>query len=104
VPGDLDGGGSGAGSGGADASAPPAGGGAPAKVGTSTITFASLFDGNPNESNAKQRLTDASFEFFFADPREICPGGLGPPPRCRGHLVGNFKFYFQAGVPAQPFQ
>jgi hypothetical protein len=85
-----------------DASSPE--GGTPAKVGTSTIVFDSLFDGNPNESNAKQRLTDAHFEFYLADPREICPGGLGPPPRCRGHIVGNFKFYFQAGIPAQPFQ
>jgi hypothetical protein len=88
---------------GADAGPAP-GGGVPAKVGTSTITFDSLFDGNPNESNAQQRLTTATFEFFLADPREVCPGGIGPPPPCRGHLVGNFKFYFQAGIPAQPFQ
>jgi hypothetical protein len=96
-----------AGAAGADAGAdagPAPEGGVSAPVGTSTIVFQSLFDGNPNESNAKQRLTQATFEFFLADPREICPGGLGPPPRCRGHLVGNFKFYFQAGVPAQPFQ
>jgi hypothetical protein len=73
-------------------------------VGTSTIVFNSLFDGNPNESNAKQRLSDAHFEFFMADPGEICPGGLGAPPRCRAHLVGTFKFYFEKGIPAQPFQ
>jgi hypothetical protein len=89
--------------GGVDAGSPPQGG-APTKVGTSTIVFDSLFDGNPNESNAKQRLSDAHFEFFMADPREICAGGLGPPPRCRGHIVGSFKFYFQQGIPAQPFQ
>jgi hypothetical protein len=88
---------------GVDASPAPEGG-APARVGTSTIVFDSLFDGNPDESNAQQRLTNASFEFFLADPREVCPGGIGPPPPCRGHLVGNFKFYFQAGIPAQPFQ
>jgi hypothetical protein len=94
--------------GGADAgtadAAAGADGGSSGTVGSSTIVFRHLFDGNPNESNAEQRLTDASFEFFLADPREICPGGLGPPPRCRGHLTGNFKFYFQAGIPAQPFQ
>ncbi len=101
--GDLDAGGAGVDSGSADAAPSPAAA-ASVKTGTSTIVFNSLFDGNPNESNAKQRLTDATFEFFLADPREICPGGLGPPPPCRGHLVGNFKFYFQAGVPAQPFQ
>jgi len=72
-------------------------------IGTSTITFTSLFDGNPDESNASQRLTQADFEFYIADPSEICPGGLGPPPRCRGHLKGSFKFYFQRGRPAQPF-
>ena len=78
-------------------------GGTPTSTATSTIVFDSLFDGNPDESNAKQRLTAAHFEFFLADPREICPGGLGPPPRCRGDLKGNFKFYFQRGRPAQPF-
>jgi hypothetical protein len=70
---------------------------------TSWINFQSLFDGNPAESNAQQRLSQATFEFFLADPREICPGGLGPPPRCRGDLKGNFKFYFERGQPAQPF-
>jgi hypothetical protein len=71
--------------------------------GTSTITFNSLFDGNPDESNAAARLTDATFHFYLADPREICPGGLGPPPKCRGELTGNFHFYFERGKPAQPY-
>jgi len=75
----------------------------PGSIGTSTITFRNLFDGNPDESNASERLTDADFDFYFADPRKICPGGLGPPPRCEGHLQGTFKFYFQRGRPAQPF-
>jgi hypothetical protein len=70
---------------------------------TSWINFTSLFDGNPDEAEANKRLTQATFEFFLADPREICPGGFGPPPRCRGHLTGNFKFYFERGQPAQPF-
>ena len=73
------------------------------QVGASTIVFDDLFDGNADESNAKQRLTQAHFDFYLADPREICPGGMGPPPRCRGHIAGNFKFYFQRGRPAQPF-
>jgi hypothetical protein len=75
----------------------------PGGVGTSTITFTSLFDGNPDESNATERLSQGSFDFYLADPRNICPGGLGPPPRCEGHLSGTFKFYFQRGRPAQPF-
>jgi hypothetical protein len=70
---------------------------------SSWINFQSLFDGNPDEPDAQKRLTQATFEFYLADPREICPGGLGPPPRCRAHLTGNFKFYFERGQPAQPF-
>jgi hypothetical protein len=73
------------------------------RTGQSTIVFRSMFDANPAEANAKQRLTDADFELYFADPREICPGGLGPPPRCRAYLKGTFKFYFERGRPAQPF-
>lgn len=79
------------------------GGTTPAEVRTSTITFNALFDGNPAESNTANLLTDAAFHLYFADPREICPGGLGPPPRCRGELSGSFHFYFQRGRPAQPF-
>lgn len=78
-------------------------GGATARIGTSTINFTSLFDGNQDETNAAARLTEATFTFYLADPREICPGGLGPPPRCRGYVTGNFRFYFQRGTPAQPF-
>ena len=96
--------------------APPAGGvpdassaetGAPpatAPIGHSTITFTSLFDGNPDEDVAAKRLNAGSFHVYLADPREICPGGLGPPPRCRGELTtSGFSFYFQRGRPAQPF-
>jgi hypothetical protein len=72
-------------------------------VRSSWINFTNLFDGNPDEANANKRLSQATFEFFLADPREVCPGGFGPPPRCRGHLTGNFKFYFERGQPAQPF-
>ncbi|MGH7296879.1 MAG: hypothetical protein ACRELB_18210 [Polyangiaceae bacterium] len=77
--------------------------GAPGLTGQSTITFTSLFDNNPDESNASQRLSEGSFEFYLADPRNICPGGFGPAPPCEGHLKGTFKFYFQRGRPAQPF-
>ena len=83
-----------------DAGAPPP---ATTSTRTSTITFTSLFDGNPDEDIAARRLNEGTFDVYLADPREICPGGLGPPPRCRGHLTGNFRFYFQRGRPAQPF-
>jgi hypothetical protein len=72
-------------------------------VGHSTITFTSLFDGNPSEVSAVDRLNQGTFTVYLADPREACPGGLGPPPRCRGFLQGSFKFYFERGRPAQPF-
>jgi hypothetical protein len=75
----------------------------PGTVGTSTIVFNALFDGNSDESNAAERLSDGYFHLFLADPREICPGGVGPPPPCRGELTGNFHFYFERGRPAQPF-
>jgi len=73
------------------------------KVVTSTITFAHIFNGDPEEPSALERLTEATFDVYLADPRDVCPGGVGSPPRCRGHLTGNFKFYFQRGRPAQPF-
>jgi hypothetical protein len=73
-------------------------------IASSSITFQHLFDGNPYESNAAQRLTQATFDAYLGDPRTGCPGGLGPPPPCRGHIQGSFSFYFQRGQPAQPFQ
>jgi hypothetical protein len=70
---------------------------------SSTITFTDLFDGNPYEANAHARLTEATFDAYLGDPGEGCPGGVGPPPPCRGHLQGSFQFYFERGQPAQPF-
>jgi hypothetical protein len=72
-------------------------------VGHSTITFTSLFDGNEQAVSAAERLNQGSFSVYLADPREVCPGGLGPPPPCRGFLQGTFSFDFQQGRPAQPF-
>lgn len=76
---------------------------ASAPVRHSSITFQSLFDGNEDESNAAQRFTSATFKVYLADPRDACPGGLGPPPPCRGYLTGSFQFYFERGLPGQPF-
>ena len=88
---------------GADAApaAPPPQSAAP--VGRSWIRFTHLSTANVDEPDASKRKNDADFEFFLADPREICPGGGGPPPRCRGHLKGSFSFFLQRGKPAQPF-
>jgi hypothetical protein len=72
-------------------------------TGKSTISFTSLFDGNDDESNAAQRLSRGCFDIYLADPRNVAPGGQGPPPACEGHLRGSFSFYYQRGRPAQPF-
>jgi hypothetical protein len=77
----------------------PAGVGA----GKSLISFTHVFDGNIDETTAAERLTAGCFDVYLADPREVAPGGLGPPPRCRGHIKGTFSFFFQRGRPAQPF-
>ena len=61
-----------------------------------TITFHSLFSGNPNESSAAARLTDAEFDAAFADPRDKDAAHAS-------QVTGNFRFYFQRGQPAQPF-
>jgi hypothetical protein len=99
----LDGGTSSTDAGGADATMDGGVASSSNAIGQSWILFRALADANPDESNAADRLTDADFELFLADPREICPGGLGPPPPCRGHVTGSLKFYFDRGRPAQAF-
>ena len=76
---------------------------APTPSAASTITFRHLFNGSPEEPDAAKRFTEADFDLYFADPREACPGGLGPPPPCRGHIKGAFHFLFERGRPAQRF-
>lgn len=77
----------------------------PAGVGTgrSVIAFTSVANGKLDEETAAERLTAGCFDIYLADPREEAPGGLGPPPRCRGHIKGSFSFFFERGRPAQPF-
>lgn len=88
---------------GADASTTPPPLMSSSNIATSWIQFDALFDGDPSESDAQKRLNQGEFDVYLADPREVCPGGIGPPPRCRAHLKGNFDFYFERGRPAQPF-
>jgi hypothetical protein len=78
---------------------------APAGVGSgkSLIAYTYVFDGKVDEPQAAERLTAGCFDVYLADPREVAPGGLGPPPRCRGHIRGTFSFYFERGRPSQPF-
>jgi hypothetical protein len=77
----------------------------PAGVGSgkSAIAFTHVFDGDVGEKNAAERLNAGCFDVYLADPREVAPGGGGPPPRCRGHIKGSFSFFFERGRPAQPF-
>jgi hypothetical protein len=67
-----------------------------------TITFDSLFSGDPNESEAAERLTDANFEATFADPRELTADG-SVDAATTSLVSGHFRFFFQRGQPAQPF-
>jgi hypothetical protein len=67
------------------------------------ITFRSIFSGNLNEKDSEKRLTDAYFEVRFADPRELVDAAS--PEKVTSDVVkGHFRFYFQRGQPAQPFQ
>jgi len=66
------------------------------------ITFDSLFSGDPNELEASERLTEATFDAEFADPRsvdEAAADGVDVISR----VSGWFRFFFQRGPPAQPF-
>jgi len=68
-----------------------------------SITFKSIFSGNLNEENSEKRLTDAEFHVKFADPRELVDAD--DPDKLTSDMVdGKFRFYFQRGQPAQPFQ
>lgn len=67
-----------------------------------SITFDSLFSGDPNEESSDDRLTEARFAATFADPRHILPSGDIDPERT-SQVEGWFRFYFQRGQPAQPF-
>ena len=93
-----------------------------------SIRFKSLFSGNRNENSADNRLTDATFTAFVADPRDatlapasgetdggaadgsVSEAGMGPSPgalephyRHESLVTGSFRFFFERGIPAQPF-
>jgi hypothetical protein len=67
------------------------------------ITFSSIFSGDPNEEDSDARLTDATFAVKFADPRELLTAE-DPAAVTSDVVTGNFRFFFQRGQPAQPFQ
>jgi hypothetical protein len=66
-----------------------------------TVTFHSIFNGDPNEADADKRLTHGEFsDVTVADPRDMAADGT---VRNASHIRGWFRFYFQRGQPAQPF-
>ena len=70
-----------------------------------TINFRSLFSGDPNEQSSEARLTDATFDANFADPRELAYATTDAERvAVTSHVTGNFHFFFQRGQPSQPFQ
>jgi hypothetical protein len=66
------------------------------------ITFTAIFNGNLNETDADEKLTEAVFDdIVVGDPRNRDPASA--TVKDVSHLDGHFKFYFQRGQPAQPF-
>lgn len=66
------------------------------------ITFHAIFNGDPNETNADEKLTDAEFtDITVGDPRNRVQGS--DQVQDTSHIAGRLKFYFQRGQPAQPF-
>lgn len=70
-----------------------------------TITFKALFDGDPNETSAAEKLTDATFDVEVGDLRDTPFGEYAGnvPAGLRSRLTGSFRFYFERGQPGQPF-
>lgn len=69
------------------------------------ITFSSLFSGDPNEGSSEARLTEATFDAEFADPRELLDvTDETERDALTSRVVGDFRFFFQRGQPSQPFQ
>jgi hypothetical protein len=67
-----------------------------------TINFESLYSGDPYEDEADKLLTEASFNAQFADPRNLV--GTDVPAEALSQVSGYFRFFYQRGQPAQPFQ
>jgi len=70
-----------------------------------TITFHSLFSGDPNEAEAAEKYTDAEFDVLMGDPRDAPVGGPATdiPDERKSRVTGFFRFYFERGQPGQPF-
>lgn len=69
------------------------------------ITFTELFSGDPNEADAVDKYTDASFDVMVGDPRDVELGAPADsiPAERQSRVTGYFRFYFERGQPGQPF-
>lgn len=67
------------------------------------VTFQKLFNGDPNETDADERLSSAVFDVMVGDPRDQPPEGGEIPDDKLSRVTGWFRFYFQRGQPGQPF-
>jgi hypothetical protein len=70
-----------------------------------TMTFKALFSGDPNESQASEKLTEATFDVQVGDLRDVPLGHYAREIPCelQSNLKGSFRFYFERGQPGQPF-
>lgn len=73
-----------------------------------SITFDSLFSGDRNETDADDRLTEATFSAQLANAEdvEVLAAGAQAPSGDSvqtSEVNGYFRFFFQRGQPAQPF-
>lgn len=68
-----------------------------------TITFSSLFSGDPNERDGGEKLSEGTFDVLMGDPRDQPSSGAPIPTESLSRVRGTFRFYFQRGQPAQPF-
>jgi hypothetical protein len=70
------------------------------------IQFDSLFSGDPNEKDADQKYTNATFdEITMGDPHDAPAGASADeiPHDKQSKLKGSLSFYFERGQPGQPF-
>lgn len=70
-----------------------------------TIHFNALFDADPNQTSAEDKLTDATFDVQFGDLRDTPFGHYtgDVPEGLQSRVTGSFRFYFERGQPGQPF-
>ena len=70
-----------------------------------SVTFSSLFSGDPNERETAEKYTDAHFDIMAGDLHDVPTGqpAYAIPLELQTQLTGYFRFYFERGQPGQPF-